>query len=99
MRKRDRTTEERDFDVKLKRGLMRLGENPNPSSSERNGFEVTKPHQPTRTYPHVLVWDRLGRKGQRCKVLRVTGNLYRTQVEFEDGFVAVVERMAIRRSE
>jgi hypothetical protein len=99
MRKKDRSSEEKQFDGMVKRGLMRLGENPNPSSSERNGFEVTKPHQPTRTYPHVLVWDRLGRKGQRCKVLRVKGNLYRTQVEFEDGFVAVVERMAIRRSE
>ena len=99
MLRRDRTSEEKHVDRIVKNGLMRLGENPNPSSSERNGFAVTDPHQPPNLYPHFLFWDRLGgRKGQNCRILGAdTRNARAIQIQFEDGFIAVVNRRAIRR--
>jgi hypothetical protein len=98
MRKRDRTGEEKQWDGMLKSGLMRLGENPNPSSSERNGFAVTQLHRSTNPFPHVLVWDRMGRKGQKCRVI-TPKNTSNVQVQFEDGFIATINRQALRRSD
>jgi hypothetical protein len=51
---------------------------------------------PDNPYPHVLVWDRMNRKGQACRILAMQGKL--TQVQFEiDGFTALVDRRALRR--
>jgi hypothetical protein len=83
MRKRDRTAEEKTFDKILAQSMMRLGENPS-APAEPNAFR------------HVLLWDRLGRKGQSCRILKQSGTL--AQIEFEDGFVTRINRMAIRRS-
>jgi hypothetical protein len=47
-------------------------------------------------FPHILRWDRLGRKGQRCKIIR-THNAT-CQVEFPDGFVAALSRRALVRA-
>lgn len=51
-----------------------------------------------RCFPHVLHWNwaRLGRKGQRCRILRNEGT--RIHVEFEDGFNTIMDRRALRRS-
>lgn len=97
MLKRDRTPEERSFDAKIKSGLMRLGENPNlfpPGYSS----EVTEPHRPSNPFSHVLVWDRWGRKGQKCRVITPKNNARVVQVQFEDGFLGMVNRQALRRS-
>jgi hypothetical protein len=82
MLKRDRTGEEKLADAKVKAGLMRLG--PNPSIVES-----------INPFPYVLAWDRLGRKGQRCKIIRTTPRM--AHIEFEDGAVTVINRMAVRR--
>lgn len=51
---------------------------------------------PDNPYPHVLVWDRMGRKGQACRILAMQGKM--TQVQFEvDKFTALVDRRALRR--
>jgi hypothetical protein len=83
MRKRDRTSEEKQFDGMIRHGMMHLGETPS-APAEPNPFR------------HVLLWDRLGRKGQSCRILKQRGTL--AQIEFEDGFVTRINRMAIRRS-
>jgi hypothetical protein len=44
---------------------------------------------------HIMGWDRLGRKGQLCEILRGKGNL--VQIRFQDGYTAVVDRRALRR--
>ena len=46
-------------------------------------------------FPYYLCWDRLGRRGQRCKIIRRTPQT--VQVEFEDGFKSVISRQAIRQ--
>jgi hypothetical protein len=46
-------------------------------------------------YPHRLRWDRLRRQGQHCKMIGASGAM--CQVEFEDGFTALVSRRAIVR--
>lgn len=83
MLKRDRTSEERAFDGKVRDAMMRLGTNPAAAAS------------PT-PYPYVLAWDRLGRKGQRVRILRQTTRT--AQIEFEDGLITVLNRMAVRRN-
>lgn len=96
MLKRDRTYDERRFDAMLKSGLKRLGENSSVILRD-NSSRVTEPLRPS-TYSHVLMWDRLGRKGQRCRFVNPDRIRDRDiQVEFEDGFIAVVNRRAIRR--
>jgi hypothetical protein len=50
---------------------------------------------PAKSFPHVLQWDRMGRKGQRCRILTMNGKL--TQVQFQDGFTCLVDRRALRR--
>lgn len=82
MLKRDRSSEDREFDRNLKTGIMRLGR--------------TNPAEETPTpFPYVLAWDKQGRKGQRCKV--IANNSRTVQVEFADGHKTVLNRMAIRR--
>ena len=83
MLKRDRTSEEKHFDATLRSAIQRLG--PNPGAEDA----------PTPFLPYVLVWDRLGRKGQRCKILRQTQRT--AQICFDDGFITVINRQALRR--
>jgi hypothetical protein len=47
-------------------------------------------------YPYVFYWNRLGRKGQSCKVT-ARGKLNSCRVEFEDGFVVITSRNAVRK--
>ena len=49
------------------------------------------------TYPYVYFWNRCGRKGQRCRVT-ARGKMNSCRVEFEDGFVMITSRNAIRRA-
>lgn len=46
-------------------------------------------------FPYVLLHDRLGRKGQRCRIVK-PGRI--VMVEFEDGFRSILSRMALRRT-
>jgi hypothetical protein len=82
MKKKDRTSEEKQFDAKLKTAVMKLGPNP-PANTQPIPF------------PYVLVWDRLGRKGQRVKIIRQS--IRTAQIRFEDGFSTVIDRKALRR--
>jgi hypothetical protein len=46
-------------------------------------------------FRHVMRWGILGRQGKRCQILRQVGNF--AHIRFEDGFEAVVSRIALRR--
>jgi len=83
VKRKERTSEEKLFDAKLRTGIMRLGTNPVADDEQ------------TPLYPYVLVWDRLGRKGQACKILRQTQRT--AQIKFTDGHVTVINRQALRR--
>lgn len=48
------------------------------------------------SFPYVYAWNRCGRKGCRCKVT-ARGKLNSCRVEFEDGFVMVTSRNALRK--
>jgi hypothetical protein len=82
MNKRDRSSEERAFDATLKTAIMRLGTNPAAQDAPI-------------PFPYVLVWDRLGRKGQAVRILRQSAKT--AQIKFEDGFTTVINRQALRR--
>jgi hypothetical protein len=84
MRKRDRTNEERRFDDKLKIAIERLGTNPKT-------FD-----EPT-SFRHVCRTDDFGRKGHKCQILESRG--FTAKIRFEDGYMAVVSRQNIRRSD
>ena len=85
MRKKDRTSEEKQWDAIVKGGLLKLGAEPTAESTPK-------------PFPHYLCWDVKGRKGQRCRVINPNRTASsRIQVEFEDGAIVVVNRMAIRR--
>ncbi len=45
---------------------------------------------------YVYRWNRCGRKGQRCRVT-ARGTMNSCRVEFEDGFVMITSRNAIKR--
>lgn len=47
--------------------------------------------------PYVYRWNRCGRKGLPCKVT-ARGALNSCRVEFEDGFVMITSRNAIRKA-
>jgi hypothetical protein len=49
----------------------------------------------TTPFDHFLYWDKLGRKGQACRVIANNGKII--SVEFEDGFYHVFNRQAIRQ--
>lgn len=97
MRKRDRTSEEKLFDAKIRSGLMRLGENPSKSSTGQRS-EVTQSLRPSNPFPYVLVWDRGGRKGKKLRVINPKPKSRLVQVEFEDGLILTLDRQAIRQS-
>lgn len=82
MKKKDRTSDEKRWDGIVKTAVMRLGPNPQVET------------QPT-PFPYVLVWDRLGRKGQRVTIIRQSTKT--AQIKFEDGFCTVINRQALRR--
>jgi hypothetical protein len=82
LRKKDRTSEEKQFDGMLKTAMRRLG--PNPQADV-----------PPIPFPYVLCWDRLGRKGQRVEIIRQSTQT--AQVRFEDGFITILNRQALRR--
>lgn len=85
MRRKDRSGEEKQWDAIVKSGLLKLG-------TEATAESTPKP------YPHYLHWDVLGRKGQRCRVVNPDYTASsKIQVQFEDGAIVVVNRMAIRR--
>ena len=46
---------------------------------------------------YIFRWDRHGRKGQRCVVL-ARGTLNSLLVRFEDGYMMVTSRNALRAS-
>lgn len=47
-------------------------------------------------YPYRYHWNRMGRKGTLCRVL-VRGKMNSCLVEFEDGYLAVTSRNALRK--
>jgi hypothetical protein len=49
-----------------------------------------------RMFPYYYAWNRMGRKGQFCRVL-ARGKMNSCLVEFEDGFKAVTSRNALRK--
>jgi hypothetical protein len=48
-------------------------------------------------WPYIYAWNRMGRKGHRCRVLIRTRAMNSCLVEFEDGHLAVTSRNALRR--
>ena len=82
MKKKERSSDEKQFDAKVKSAIMRLGTNP---AADEDPIP----------FPYVLYWDRLGRKWQRCKILRQSNRT--AQIKFEDGYTTVINRQAIRR--
>ena len=46
---------------------------------------------------YIFRWDRHGRKGQRCVVL-AHGTMNSCLVRFEDGYMMVTSRNALRRA-
>jgi hypothetical protein len=58
-----------------------------------------KPLPPeAEAFPHVLTWEREGRKGQRCEIIGARSTIGDVQVRFEDGFTAILNRKALRRA-
>ena len=85
MLRRERTGEEKHIDRIVKGGLLRLG-------------SLSPAHDTPKPFPYYLFWDVKGRKGQRCRVVNPDRPASsRIQVEFEDGAIVVVNRLAIRR--
>jgi hypothetical protein len=48
-------------------------------------------------WPYIFRWNRLGRKGQRCKVT-ARGRMNSCRVVFEDGYTVITSRNAIRKA-
>lgn len=61
----------------------------------RLGTQPSHEAEPQNPFPYVLYWDKLERKGQRCRILKPGPRVM--LVEFEDGFKHTINRMAIRR--
>ena len=47
-------------------------------------------------YPYRYAWNRMGKKGQRCRVL-ARGRMNTILVEFADGHRATTSRNALRK--
>ncbi len=69
-----------------------LESNPHIISDRGQNDEGT--HFPI-AFPLLFYWRRMGRKGQRCRVL-VRGGMNSALVEFEDGYRVVTSRNALR---
>lgn len=48
-------------------------------------------------WPYIYFWHRQGRKGQLCKIT-ATGTLGSARVEFQDGYVMITSRRAVRKA-
>lgn len=48
-------------------------------------------------WPYVYFWNRMGRKGQRCRVLVRAKAMNSCMIEFEDGHRAITSRNALRK--
>jgi hypothetical protein len=48
------------------------------------------------TFPYLYAWNRMNRKGQLCRVL-ARGKMNSALIEFEDGYLAVTSRNALRK--
>ena len=49
------------------------------------------------SYPYIFRWNRCGRKDQRCAVT-ARGAMNSCRVVFQDGFVMITSRNALRRA-
>lgn len=49
-------------------------------------------------FPYIYHWGRQGRKGQRCKVTARSKAMNSCRVEFEDGYVMITSRNALRKA-
>jgi hypothetical protein len=49
-------------------------------------------------WPYVYFWNRMGRKGQLCRVVVRARTMNSCLVEFEDGHRAITSRNALRRT-
>ena len=56
-----------------------------------------KPESSTPAWPYTYAWNRMGRKGNRCRVLIRTKAMNTCMVEFEDGYLAIISRNALRK--
>jgi hypothetical protein len=59
-------------------------------------YDVPNP-APWLGFPFVYSWERMGRKGQHCRVLGRGGRNSRL-VEFEDGYRAITSGNALRKA-
>lgn len=84
MLKRDRTPEEKKIDVLTRRAILSLGKQPSHEAAKN-------------PFPYYLSWDRLGRKGRSCRILKQGTRT--VQIEFEDGMQHIIDRRALRRRE
>lgn len=57
----------------------------------------TLPRKDDAALPYVWFWNRMGRKGERCRVI-ARGRMNSALLEFEDGFRAVTSRSGLRRA-
>jgi hypothetical protein len=48
-------------------------------------------------YPYVYFWNRMGRKGQRCRLILRARTMNTCLLEFEDGHLAITSRNALRK--
>jgi hypothetical protein len=51
---------------------------------------------PIAIFPYFYAWARMGRKGKLCRVL-ARGKMNSALIEFEDGYLAVTSRNALRK--
>jgi hypothetical protein len=50
------------------------------------------------SYPYIYFWSRMGRKGQRCRLIVRGRTMNSCLLEFEDGHLAITSRNALRRA-
>lgn len=51
-----------------------------------------------KAIPHVLKWDRFGRKGWLCEILPARPGQVTVEIKFQDGVSGIVSRQALRRA-
>ena len=49
-------------------------------------------------WPYVYFWNRMERKGQRCRVVIRARTMNTCLVEFDDGYLAITSRNALRKA-
>jgi hypothetical protein len=54
-------------------------------------------HPSTAEQMYVYRWNRMDRKGQRCRIV-ARGKMNTVQIEFEDGFIAFVSGNSLRKA-